>query len=92
MLDIKVNPTIHPIIKQNMNLKLKPVNRLQHIDIFAMPSRIKDDDIIAMFKGIMRLMKEKIEQQYTEKYLKLKLQYSRLKYLYDKKINSKPLR
>ena len=33
-------------------------------------------------------MQEKVQQEQTEKYLKLKLQYLRLKYLYDKKVGN----
>ncbi|MBQ7880549.1 MAG: hypothetical protein IJ358_01740 [Clostridia bacterium] len=73
-----------PILKQNYKLTLKPLSRLENINIFAMPSKIKDKDIIAMFKGLLSLVKEKAQQEQTEKYLKLKLKYNRLKYLYDK--------
>ena len=80
--------TVKPFLKQNVKLSLKPLAHLSNIDIFAMPTRIKDDDIVAMFKGLLRLVEEKVNQQQTEKYLKLKLQYSRLKYLYNKKLNN----
>ena len=76
--------TIKPILKQNIKLTLKPLHNIESVNIFAMPSKIQDKDIIAMFKGVMGLMREKLQQEQTEKYLKLKLKYSRLKYLYDK--------
>lgn len=75
---------LKPILKQNVRLVLKPLTKLENINIFAMPSRIQDADIISMFKGVMRLMREKIQQEQTEKFLTLKLKYDRLKYLYDK--------
>lgn len=77
-----------PILKQNIKFVLRPLNELKTVDIFAMPSRIQDNDIIAMFKGLLKLMQEKVQQEQTEKYLKLKLQYLRLKYLYDKKVGN----
>ena len=73
-----------PILKQKCKLILKPLNRLENIHIFAMPTKIQDKDIMAMFKGVINLMREKIQQEQTEKFLKLKLKYDRLKYLYDK--------
>lgn len=76
--------TIKPILKQNIKLTLKPLHNIESVTIFTMPSKIQDKDIIAMFKGVMGLMREKLQQEQTEKYLKLKLKYSRLKYLYDK--------
>ena len=76
--------TIKPILKQNIKLTLKPLHNIESVNIFTMPSKIQDKDIIAMFKGVMGLMREKLQQEQTEKYLKLKLKYSRLKYLYDK--------
>lgn len=72
------------LLKQNIHLHLKPIKKLENINIFAIPSRIQDKDILAMFKGVLALMREKVEQEQTEKYLKLKLKYSRLKYLYYK--------
>ena len=77
-----------PILKQNIKFVLKPLNALKTVHIFALPSRIQDNDIVAMFKGLLKLMQEKVQQEQTEKYLKLKLQYSRLKYLYDKKVGN----
>ncbi len=77
-----------PILKQNIKFALRPLNELKTVDIFALPSRIQDNDIFAMFKGLLKLMQEKVQQEQTEKYLKLKLQYSRLKYLYDKKVGN----
>lgn len=75
---------LKPILKQNFKLKLKPIKSLENINIFAMPSKIQDKDIVAMFKGVLNLMREKIQQEQTEKYLKLQLKYTRLKYLYNK--------
>ena len=75
---------LKPVLKQNCKLILKPLAKLENIHIFAMPSRIQDKDILAMFKGVLGLMREKIQQEQTEKFLKLKLKYDRLKYLYDK--------
>ena len=71
-------------LKQKCNLKLKPLKALETVHIFAMPTKIQDKDITAMFKGVLNLMREKIQQEQTEKFLTLKLKYDRLKYLYDK--------
>ena len=49
-----------------------------------MPTRIKNSDINAMFNGLLGLIKDKFNQEQNEKYLQLKLQYSRLQYLYNK--------
>lgn len=84
MINIVTNTNLKPLIKQKIFIKLKPLHSLQNINIFAMPPKIKDKDIISMFNGILTLMREKIQQEQTEKYLKLKLKYTRLKYLYDK--------
>ena len=73
-----------PTVKQYIKLQLKPLAKLETISIFAMPSRINDKDIIAMFKGVLNLMREQIKQEQTEKFLQLKLKYDRLKYLYNK--------
>ena len=75
---------IKPIIKQYIHLNLKPLSKLENIKIFTMPTRIRDKDIIAMFKGVLNLMREQIRQEQTEKFLHLKLKYERLKYLYSK--------
>ena len=75
-----------PILKQKILFKLKPLSKLEDINIFAMPSRIKDGDIKAMFNGLLALLGEKIKQEQTEKYLRLKLKYNRLKQLYYRKI------
>ena len=72
------------ILKQNLFLKLKPLSKLECIKIFAMPTKIQDKDILAMFKGLLALMREKNQQEQTEKYLNLKLKYNRLEYLYKK--------
>lgn len=73
------------MIKQKVyNLNLKPLHSLQSVSIFSMPSRIRDKDILAMFNGLLALMREKNEQDNLQKFLKLKMKYSRLKNLYDK--------
>ena len=77
-----------PIIKQKILIKLKPLSKLEGINIFAMPTRIKDGDIKAMFNGLLSLLSEKIKQEQTEKYLRLKLKYNRLKQLYYRKISN----
>ena len=74
----------YPILKQKISVHLKPLNSLNSITIYSIPTRIKDRDIIAMFNGVSQLLREKIKQEYNEKYLNLKLKYDRLKYLYDK--------
>ena len=79
-----LNIIYHPILKQPINAKLIPLSKLESIKIFAMPTKIKDKDIIAMFKGLLALMREKNQQEQTEKYLNLKLKYNRLQYLYKK--------
>ena len=76
------------IIKQRILFKLKPLSQLEDINIFAMPTRIKDGDIKAMFNGLLALLGEKIKQEQTEKYLRLKLKYNRLKQLYHRKISN----
>lgn len=76
------------IIKQRTLFKLKPLSKLESINIFALPTRIKDTDIKAMFNGLLALLGEKIKQEQTEKYLRLKLKYNRLKQLYHRKISS----
>lgn len=73
-----------PILKQDILVKLKPLSTLEHIKIFAMPSRIQDKDITSLFKGLLTLLREKVQQEQTEKYLQLKLKYDRLKHLYQK--------
>ena len=73
------------IIKQKALLKLKALSRLENINIFAMPTRIQDGDIKAMFNGLLALLSEKIKQEQTAKYLQLKLKYDRLKQLYYRK-------
>ena len=75
---------IKPLLKQKLSLHLKPLKKLENVHIFAMPTKIQDKDIIAMFKGVMSLMREKIQQEQTEKFLKLKLKYDHLKHLYNK--------
>jgi len=73
-----------PILKCRIKLKLKPLHNLENINILAIPSCIKDTDIIAMFKGLINLLREKFQQEQVEKFLNLKLKYNRLKYLYNK--------
>lgn len=73
-----------PFLKQQTVVKLKPLSSLDSVNIYALPSRIQDKDIMAMFKGLLNLLREKIQQEQTEKYLNLKLKYERLKYLYHK--------
>ena len=75
---------IKPILKQTFKLRLKALPSLENIKIFAIPTRIKDSDILAMFKGVISLIREKIQQEQTERFLNLKLKYDRLKYLYDR--------
>lgn len=84
MMNLAINKHFNPVIKQRLDIKLKGLASLNHIHIFAMPTRIKNNDINAMFNGLMGLIKEKVAQEYSEKYLQLKLQYSRLQYLYNK--------
>ena len=73
------------MIKQKIyNLNIKPIHNLQNVNIFAMPSKISNQDILAMFNGLMALMREKNEQDQMQKFLNLKMRYSRLKTLYDK--------
>ena len=84
MINLAVKPSLKPILKQCQHFKLKSLNKLENINIFAMPTRIKDRDIQAMFSGLISLLKEKIKQEESEKYLRLKLKYLRLKYLYNK--------
>ena len=75
---------INPILKQKIFVKLKRIAKLENIHIFALPTKIQDKDIMAMFKGVLGLMREKAQQEQTEKFLMLKLKYDRLKYLYNK--------
>lgn len=72
------------IIKQYYIVKLKPVSKLRNVDIFCMPSKITNNDIMAMFKGLLNLMREKLEQEQTAKYLAMKLKYNRLKFIHQK--------
>ena len=73
-----------PVLKQHTPIKLKPLSALEHVKIFAIPSRIQDKDITSLFKGLLTLLREKVQQEQTEKYLLLKLKYDRLNYLYQK--------
>ena len=72
------------IIKQDYKLRLKPLKQMEKLDIFCMPSKITNNDILAMFKGLLNLMREKLQQEQTAKYLDMKLKYNRLKYIYEK--------
>ena len=71
------------ILKQPLHLKLKSLKALESINIFSMPSRVSDKDITAMFNGLLCLLREKIQQEQSEKYLRLKLKYNKLKSLYN---------
>ncbi len=74
-----------PLIKQLYgNLKCGKIAKLESVNIFSMPTRISDKDVLSMFKGLLSLINEKSAQQQTEKYLNLKLKYERLKYLYSR--------
>lgn len=84
MINIVHKQKTYPILKQNIKLHIKGVNKIEPVKIFSMPSKIKDSDINAMFNGLLNLIKEKFKQEQCEKYLNLKLKYERLKYLYDK--------
>lgn len=89
-INTSTTKVFHPILKQPLEFKLKPLKSLQGVKIFAMPSKIQDKDILAMFNGVIALMREKVMQEQTEKYLTLKLKYNKLKYLYTKlKLNFK---
>lgn len=72
------------IIKQAYIVKLKPISGLHNVDIFCMPSKISNNDILAMFKGLLNLMREQLQQEQTAKYLAMKLKYNRLKYIHQK--------
>ena len=84
MINLALKSTFNPILKQPQRLKLTKLNRLERVNIFAMPSRINNNDITSMFKGLLGLVKEQSRQEQSEKYLQLKLQYARLQYLYNK--------
>ncbi|MBO5721237.1 MAG: hypothetical protein J6R61_06925, partial [Bacteroidales bacterium] len=84
MTNLKIKRSNISIIKQAQNVKLSKVSRLESINIFSIPNQIKNDDINAMFNGLLRLIKDSYQQEQNEKYLKLKLQYSKLQYLYNK--------
>ena len=73
------------MVKQKVyNLSIKPIHKLQNINIFSMPSRISDKDVLAMFNGLLALIRKKNEQDHLQEFLTLKLKYSKLKTLYDK--------
>lgn len=85
MINLAIKNSYMPILKQStFSIKLKALKDLEYVRIFALPSKIKDRDIYAMFNGLIALLKEKIQQEQTEKYLQLKLKYNRLKQLYNK--------
>ena len=84
MTNLKIKRSNISIIKQAQNVKLSKVSRLESVNIFSIPNQIKNDDINAMFNGLLRLIKDSYQQKQNEKYLKLKLQYSKLQYLYNK--------
>jgi len=73
-----------PIIKYAIKLKLKAIKSLENINIFTMPTRIKNQDLTAMFSGLISLVREKVRQEQVEKYLRLKLKYDRLHKQYCK--------
>ena len=81
---IKTNSNYKSILKYRIKLKLKPLHTLENINIFTIPSFVQEKDIISMFKGVISIMRKKIEQEQIEKFLNLKLKYERLKYLYNK--------
>jgi len=85
MINFAIKNSYTPVLKQNIfYIKLKALKKLEYVRIFALPSKIKDRDINAMFNGLVALLKEKIQQEQIEKYLQLKLNYNRLKKLYNK--------
>lgn len=84
MINLALKPIFKPLLKNNIHLQLKSMHKLESVRIFTMPTKIKDRDINAMFSGLLALLKEKVQQEQSEKYLHLKLKYSRLKYLYNK--------
>ena len=84
MINVANKIQFKPILKQSYKLNLKPISKLENITIFTMPTKIKDKDILSMFKGLVMLLEEKAQQEQSEKYLNLKLKYNRLKYLYNK--------
>ena len=84
MINLAINNYLKPVIKRPQALTLKPLYKLESVKIFAMPTRIKDRDISAMFNGLLALLKEKVQQEQTEKYLQLKLKYTRLQKLYNR--------
>ena len=84
MSNLKTKNLNTPIIKQPQNIKLSKVSRLESVNIFSIPNQIKNVDITAMFNGILRIIKESCQQEQNGKYLRLKLQYSKLQYLYNK--------
>ena len=84
MINLAVKELYKSIIKQPINVKLSKTHHLKRINIFAVPTRIKNNDINAMFNGLLKLVMESCRQEQSEKYLQLKLQYSRLQYLYNK--------
>lgn len=86
MINLAKNKILpNPILKQNIKFNLKALDSIESIKIFTMPSKIKDRDIMAMFNGLLTLLREKVQQEQSEKYLRLKLKYDRLKLLYYKK-------
>ena len=83
MKNLAVKHTSSAILKQHIHLNLKGLARLENINIFTIPSRIKTTDINAMFNGLLALLNEKVKQEQSEKYFQLQLKYNRLKYLYN---------
>ncbi|MBQ3502194.1 MAG: hypothetical protein IJA72_00825, partial [Clostridia bacterium] len=68
---VEVLNTYKPILKQYTNVKLKAISSISSVNIFTIPSRIQDKDISSMFKGLLALLREKIQQEQSEKYLNL---------------------
>jgi len=86
MFNLAIQPN-KPMLKHPIAIRLKSLPRLESINIFTMPSRIKDRDINAMFNGLIALIKEKVQQEQSERYLRLQLKYNRLQQLYTKTKN-----
>ncbi|MBO5910250.1 MAG: hypothetical protein J6Q15_01940 [Clostridia bacterium] len=66
MSNLAIQQNIKPILKQPQQLKLKSISRLESIHIFAMPTRIRNTDITAMFNGLLALIREKSQQEQSE--------------------------
>ena len=84
MIKLALTSNFSPILKHPQYLKLTGLARLERVNITAMPSAISNSDISAMFNGLLNLIKDKLSHEQNAKYLQLKLEYSRLQYLYNK--------